>query len=61
MMNELTYHRKGDYLLPDLLPPEAPRIGIWGMRRSQKSSSLKTYTTYGQGKKTRECVAGDVN
>ena len=33
MMNELTYHREGDYLLPDLIPPESPRIGIWGMRR----------------------------
>ena len=33
-MNEkLTYHREGDYLIPDLLPPEAPRIGVWGMRR----------------------------
>ncbi len=34
-MNELTYHREGDYLLPDLIPPEAPRIGIWGMRRRE--------------------------
>ena len=34
-MNEITYHREGDYLLPDLLPPEAPRIGIWGMRRKR--------------------------
>ncbi|MBR3560993.1 MAG: helix-turn-helix domain-containing protein [Oscillospiraceae bacterium] len=25
-MNELTYHREGDYLLPDLIPPEAPRL-----------------------------------
>ena len=33
MMNELTYHSEGDYLLPDLIPPESPRIGIWGMRR----------------------------
>ena len=33
MMYELTYHREGDYLLPDLIPPESPRIGIWGMRR----------------------------
>ena len=33
MMNELTYHREGDYLIPDLIPPEAVRIGIWGMRR----------------------------
>ena len=32
-MNELTYHREGEYLLPDLIPPEAPRTGIWGMRR----------------------------
>ncbi len=35
MMNELTYHRDGDYLLPDLIPPEAPRIGVWGMRRRE--------------------------
>lgn len=34
-MNEITYHREGDYLLPDLLPPEAPRIGVWGMRRKR--------------------------
>ena len=33
MTNELTYHREGDYLLPDLIPPESPRIGIWGLRR----------------------------
>lgn len=35
MMNELTYHREGDYLLPELIPPEAPRIGGWGMRRRE--------------------------
>lgn len=29
----LTYHREGDYLLPDLIPPENPNIGIWGLRR----------------------------
>lgn len=33
MMNELTYHREGNYLLPDLIPPESPRIGVWGLRR----------------------------
>jgi hypothetical protein len=33
MKTELTYHREGDYLLPDLIPPEAPHIGIWGIRR----------------------------
>ena len=34
-MNKLTYHHEGDYLLPDLIPPEAPRIGVWGMRRRE--------------------------
>ena len=34
-MNGITYHRKGDYLIPDLLPPEAPRIGVWGLRRRE--------------------------
>ena len=32
-MAELTYHREGDYLLPDLIPPESPNIGVWGLRR----------------------------
>ena len=32
-MSNLSYHREGDYLLPDLLPPESQHIGIWGMRR----------------------------
>ena len=32
-MTELTYHREGDYLIPDLVPPPSPKIGIWGMRR----------------------------
>ena len=33
-MNEnLTYHREGDYLLPNVIPPENPQIGIWGLRR----------------------------
>ena len=35
MMNELTYHIEGDYLLPDLIPPETSRIGVWGMRRRE--------------------------
>lgn len=33
MAKELTYHRAGDWLLPDLIPPKAPRIGVWGERR----------------------------
>ena len=32
-MNEITYHREGDYLVPNLLPPESQHIGIWGIRR----------------------------
>lgn len=32
-MKELTYRREGDYLLPNLIPPESPNVGIWGMRR----------------------------
>lgn len=30
-----TYHREGDYLIPDLIAPEAPQTGIWGMRRRE--------------------------
>lgn len=32
-MLELTYHREGDYLIPDLEPPEAPRIEKYGTMR----------------------------
>jgi hypothetical protein len=30
-----TYRREGDYLIPDLVPPPSPHIGIWGERRRQ--------------------------
>ena len=32
-MAEITYHCEGDYLIPDLIPPESPKIGWWGIRR----------------------------
>ena len=32
---KLTYHWEGDYLIPDLIVPESPKIGIWGERRRQ--------------------------
>lgn len=33
-MNEkLTYHWEGDFLIPDLIPPDSPQIGVWGERR----------------------------
>lgn len=35
MKYDMTYHREGDYYLPDLLPPDAPRIGAWGLRRKR--------------------------
>ena len=34
-MNEITYHREGDYLIPNLLPPVVPSNGVWGMRRKR--------------------------
>ena len=33
MSANLTYHREGDYLIPDLTAPEDILTGIWGMRR----------------------------
>ena len=30
---KLTYHWEGEYLIPDLEPPEAPRIGKYGTMR----------------------------
>ena len=33
MKTNITYHRAGDYLLPNLVPPKAPNIGVWGLRR----------------------------
>ena len=32
-MLNISYHLEGDYLIPDLIPPESPNISIWGMRR----------------------------
>ena len=30
-----TYHQEGDYLLPDLTPPEIAPVGVWGQRRKR--------------------------
>ena len=32
---KLTYHWEEEYLIPDLIAPESPHIGIWGERRRQ--------------------------
>ena len=29
----ITYTKVGDYLLPNLIPPESPKVGRWGMLR----------------------------
>ena len=34
-MSDITYHREGYYLIPDLIPPGAPPMGVWGMRRRE--------------------------
>ncbi len=30
---KLTYHDENGYLIPDLIAPDSPTIGVWGMRR----------------------------
>ena len=41
-----TYHQEGDYLLPNLVPPENVPIGIWGQRRKHylKTQREPVYT-----------------
>ena len=33
MSQNLTYTMQGDYLIPDLIPPESPKVGKFGMLR----------------------------
>ena len=35
MSTQLTYHREGDYMIPNLIAPEVESIGIWGRRRKK--------------------------
>ena len=35
MSTQLTYHREGDYMIPNLTAPEVESIGIWGRRRKE--------------------------
>ncbi|MBQ9899441.1 MAG: TnpV protein [Ruminococcus sp.] len=32
---ELTYRQEGDYLLPNVIPPEEPKVGKYGMLRRE--------------------------
>ena len=43
-MLELTYHWEGDYLIPDLEPPEAPRIGKYGTMRHKYLRTVESST-----------------
>ena len=54
-MSEITYHHEGDYLIPDLLPTESPRIGVWGMRRKQYLQQ------YHDGIYTGQLLSGKLN
>ena len=36
-----TYHQEGDYLLPNLFPPESISVGIWGQRRRHYLKTLR--------------------
>lgn len=33
MSASITYREEGDYLLPNLIAQESPKIGVWGERR----------------------------
>ncbi len=43
---EVTYHKEGEYYLPDLVVPEAPKVGRYGMlrRRFLRENRNGTYT-----------------
>ena len=30
---KLTYHDENGYLIPDLIAPDSPAVGMWGLRR----------------------------
>ena len=30
---KLNYHDENGYLIPDLIAPDSPAVGVWGMRR----------------------------
>ena len=55
-MNEsITYHREGDYLLPDLVPLESSQVGVWGIRRRDYLRK------YHNGIYTGMLLAGELN
>ena len=40
-----TYHKKGDYFLPDLFLPETAPVGIWGQRRKHYLKTQRGHST----------------
>ncbi len=55
MSVNLTYHREGDYLVPDLAAPEDIPTGIWGTRRR------KFLRQHRNGIYTRMLLSGKLN
>ena len=41
MAIKLTYHREGDYLIPNLVSPENPGIGVWSRKRKRYLQQYK--------------------
>ena len=41
MAIKLTYHREGDYLIPNLVSPVNPGIGVWGRKRKRYLQQYK--------------------
>ena len=41
-----TYHEENGYLIPDLVAPESPNIGIWGerKRRHMRANQIPIYS-----------------
>ena len=52
---KLTYHWEGDYLIPDLISPESPKIGIWGEHRRQFLRSHQRPVYRSTPKECRNC------
>ena len=44
-MYTINYHCEGDYLIPDLVAPESPKIGIWGYRRGNICENIRIRST----------------
>ena len=46
---KITYTRVGDYYLPNLVAPESPKVGRWGMLRFNYLTSTHWIRTVSSG------------